>query len=209
MSGSIDRKWRRRTLKDLEVRDGDLVLDIASGTGDMALQAVTMARCEVVGIDLSKNMLRTARAKWRERGNGSPFPVLQGDAVRMPFRDGSFDKAMVAFGVRNMIDVNGFLAEAYRVLRPGGRLAVVELSVPRYPVIREATLLYLTRLMPLVVKAQRGDASSYRYLCDSILTFPPPATLGEMMRDQGFHVKVSREQTLGVCHIYILERGGP
>lgn len=207
MSGSIDRWWRKRTLREMGVRDGDLVLDIASGTGDMALQAASMARCEVVGVDLSKNMLRTARDKWRERRDDAPYPVLQGDAVRMPFKDGSFDKAMVAFGVRNMIDVDGFLAEAYRILRPGGRLAVVELSVPRYPLIREAVLLYLTRVMPFMVRLQSGDPSSYRYLCDSIVTFPSPQVLEGMMRAKGFRVIVSREQTLGVCHIYVLERG--
>lgn len=206
MSGSIDRRWRKRTLEMLDIRPGDRVLDIATGTGDMALQAMAKNTGDIVGIDLSRNMLRTALNKWRERRQDAPYPVLQGDALHTPFRDGSFDKAMVAFGVRNMIDIDGFLREVHRVLRPGGQLAVVELSIPRYPVIRESMLFYLTKVMPLVVRLQKGDASSYRYLCDSIITFPSPDVLKEKMMAAGFTPLTIKELTLGACHIYLLEK---
>jgi len=209
MSASIDRWWRKRTLEELGIREGDLVLDIATGTGDMALQAMAKVSCEVVGLDLSKNMLRTALNKWREKARGDPYSVLQGDALRMPFKDSSFDRAMVAFGIRNMADIDQFLGEVHRVLRPGGRLAVVEMSVPRFPVVREAFLFYLIRLMPLVVKMQMGDAPSYKYLCDSIITFPEPKVLEGMMEARGLRVLRSRELTLGACHIYLLEKGTP
>ncbi|MDW5562755.1 MAG: ubiquinone/menaquinone biosynthesis methyltransferase [Methanomassiliicoccus sp.] len=207
MSASIDRRWRKRTLEELDIQSGNRVLDIATGTGDMALQAVSMRRCEIVGLDLSKNMLKTALVKWREKFDDDPYPVLQGDALHMPFRDGTFDRAMVAFGIRNMVDIGQFLREVHRVLRPGGRLAVVEMSVPRLPVVREVFLFYLTKVMPLVVRMQKGDASSYRYLCDSIITFPAPKVLESMMEAQGLHVLRSIELTLGACHIYVLEKG--
>ena len=125
-------------------------------------------------------MLRTALDKWKAKVNEDPYSVLQGDALHMPFKDGSFDRAMVAFGIRNMVDIDHFLGEVHRVLRPGGRLAVVEMSVPRFPVVREVFLFYLTRVMPLAVRMQKGDASSYRYLCDSIITFPEPKVLEGM-----------------------------
>jgi demethylmenaquinone methyltransferase/2-methoxy-6-polyprenyl-1,4-benzoquinol methylase len=207
MSASIDRRWRKRTLKELDIQRGDRVLDIATGTGDMALQAISMEECDIVGLDLSKNMLRTALDKWKAKVNEDPYSVLQGDALHMPFQDGSFDRAMVAFGIRNMVDIDHFLGEVHRVLRPGGRLAVVEMSVPRFPVVREVFLFYLTRVMPLAVRMQKGDASSYRYLCDSIITFPEPKVLEGMMEARGLHVLRSVELTLGACHIYLLEKG--
>lgn len=207
MSASIDRWWRRETLMELDIQQGDRVLDIATGTGDMALQAISMKDCQIVGVDLSKNMLRTALDKWRAKVGEDPYSVLQGDALRMPFKDGSFDRAMVAFGIRNMVDIDRFLGEVHRILRPGGRLAVVEMSVPRFPVVKEAFLLYLTRVMPMVVRMQKGDASSYRYLCDSIITFPAPKVLEGMMEARGLQVLRSRELTLGACHIYVLEKG--
>jgi demethylmenaquinone methyltransferase/2-methoxy-6-polyprenyl-1,4-benzoquinol methylase len=207
MSASIDRRWRKRTLDELDIREGDKVLDIATGTGDMALQAISMRKCEIVGVDLSKNMLRTALDKWRARVKSDPYSVLQGDALHMPFKDGSFDRAMVAFGIRNMVDIDQFLGEVHRVLRPGGRLAVVEMSVPRFPVIREVFLFYLTRIMPLIVRLQKGDASSYRYLCDSIITFPAPKVLEGKMEARGLRVLRSMELTLGACHIYVTEKG--
>ncbi len=206
MSGSIDRRWRRRTLDILDVREGEKVLDIATGTGDMALQSMAAVRSDMVGLDLSRNMLLAALDKWRGRRDDPPYPVLQGDALRMPFRNGSFDKAMVAFGVRNMVDITGFLREVHRVLRPGGRLAVVELSIPRYPVVREGMLFYLTKVMPLVVRLQNGDDGSYRYLCESIITFPSPDVLTGMMTSVGFRVVSVTPLTLGACHIYLLEK---
>lgn len=206
MSGSIDRRWRRRTLEMLDIRPGDRVLDIATGTGDMALQAMARNGGDIVGIDLSRNMLRTALSKWRMRRRDAPYPVLQGDALNTPFKGGAFDKAMVAFGVRNMIDVDGFLREVHRILRPGGRLAVVELSIPRYPVIRQGMIFYLTKLMPLVVRLQKGDESSYRYLCDSIISFPSPEVLKVKMTEAGFTPLEIKELTLGACHIYLLEK---
>jgi demethylmenaquinone methyltransferase/2-methoxy-6-polyprenyl-1,4-benzoquinol methylase len=207
MSASIDRRWRKRTLEELDIHAEDRVLDIATGTGDMALQAISMQRCDIVGLDLSGNMLRTALDKWREKVDDDPYSVLQGDALRMPFQDGTFDRAMVAFGIRNMADIDQFLSEVNRVLRPGGRLAVVEMSVPRLPVVKELFLFYLTKVMPLVVRMQNGDASSYRYLCDSIITFPAPKALEGMMEARNLRVMRSIELTLGACHIYVLEKG--
>ncbi|HEY3421320.1 MAG TPA: ubiquinone/menaquinone biosynthesis methyltransferase [Methanomassiliicoccales archaeon] len=208
MSMSIDRIWRGQALDCLELKDGELVLDIATGTGDMAIQALTRADCSMVGIDLSRNMLEIAVSKWERKRLGSAFPAIQGNALLMPFREGTFDKAMVAFGIRNVPDVGGFLEEVNRVLRTGGRFAVLELSVPVCRITRPLYLTYLTQILPLIGSMQSGDLAAYRYLSDSILTFPTPVELEKTMVSKGFKVIRSISQTQGICHLYILEKEG-
>jgi demethylmenaquinone methyltransferase / 2-methoxy-6-polyprenyl-1,4-benzoquinol methylase len=206
MSMSIDRIWRGQALDCLELKDGEKVLDIATGTGDMAIQALSRADCSMVGIDLSRNMLLIAAEKWRKRRPRTSFPAVQGDALSMPFRDGTFDKAMVAFGIRNVQDVEAFLQEVNRVLRKGGRFAVLELSVPKCRITKPLVLTYLTEILPLIGSMQSGDLAAYQYLSDSILSFPPPEELEKTMISKGFKVVRSISQTQGICHLYILEK---
>lgn len=206
MSFSLDRRWRRRALEALEVQDGDLVLDVATGTGDMALLAASRCRCRVVGVDLSRSMMLSAVRKWSEVARGAEFEPVQGDAAALPFKDGAFDQAMAVFGVRNMADVGAFLSEARRVLGPGGRLVILELSVPRLPVVRQVFLLYLARALPLLARMMGGDRAAYRYLADSIITFPSPDRIESLMRDSGFRLLSSEDLTLGSCHLYVAER---
>ena len=206
MSMSIDRIWRGQALDCLELKDGELVLDIATGTGDMAIQAMTRADCSMVGLDLSKNMLQIALEKWARKGREAPFPAVQGDALAMPFQEGTFDKAMVAFGIRNVQDVGAFLSEVHRVMKRGGRFAVLELSVPVCRVTRPLYLTYLTQILPLVGSMQSGDLAAYQYLSDSILSFPVPEELERTMVSKGFKVVRSISQTQGICHLYVLEK---
>jgi demethylmenaquinone methyltransferase/2-methoxy-6-polyprenyl-1,4-benzoquinol methylase len=208
MSMSIDRIWRGQALDCLELKDGELVLDIATGTGDMAIQALTRADCSMIGIDLSRNMLEIAVQKWERKGPGYAFPAVQGNALSMPFREGTFDKAMVAFGIRNVQDVGAFLAEVNRVMKKGGRFAVLELSVPVCRITRPLYLTYLTQILPLIGSMQSGDLAAYRYLSDSILSFPTPEELEKTMASKGFKVLRSISQTQGICHLYVLEKEG-
>lgn len=204
LSLSVDVGWRERTLEELGVEGRDRLLDIATGTGDLAILARSKG-CPAVGVDLSRGMLKEAARKW-ERAFGDRYPAVQGDALHMPFPDGSFDKAMVAFGIRNMPDLGAFLEEARRVLREEGRLAVLEFSVPAYPVVRQAYLLYLTRVLPFIGGLQSGDRDAYRYLSESIRAFPSPRSLELLFEQHRFRVVRSTALTLGICHLYVLEK---
>ena len=208
MSMSIDRIWRSQALDQLDLKDGEMVLDIATGTGDMAIQALSRADCSMVGIDLSRNMLKIAVEKWGRKGPGTTFPAVQGDALSMPFKTGSFDKAIVAFGIRNVQDVGAFLAEVNRVMKKGGRFAVLELSVPICRITKPLYLTYLTQILPLIGSMQSGDLAAYRYLSDSILSFPIPEELEKIMVSKGFKLVRSISQTQGICHLYVLEKEG-
>ncbi len=205
LSMSIDLGWRERMIEELEVGEGDTVLDIATGTGDMAILARSRTDCSVVGVDLSRNMLGQATLKWARRF-GEGYQAMQGDALYLPLRDASFDKAMVAFGVRNMADIPAFIREVGRVLKPQGRLAILEFSLPPYPVVREAYLVYLTRVLPFIGGLQSGNRSAYQYLSASIQRFPSPESLTSLIQDQGFQVRRSISLSMGICHLYIIER---
>lgn len=202
----IDQIWRRRTVSVLSIRDGQYVLDIATGTADMALEAARQTDCRVAGIDLSEEMLAVARRK-----NGqSPFPgrcfFLQGDGTRTPFRDGSFHHAMISFGIRNVQDMDSLFRETLRVLKPGGRFAILEFSLPETPVIREFYLFYFRRILPLIGAAIAGKKEPYFYLRDSVLDFEPPKALEQRILRNGFRLAVSRPFTFGICHLYVAQK---
>ena len=207
LSMSIDVGWRRRTLEELELREEHIVLDIATGTGDLAIAAHRDSGCAMIGLDLSRGMMSEARDKW-EAAFGDRYEVVQGDALMMPLIDGRADRAMVAFGIRNMPDIGAFLDETRRVLRDGGRLAVLELSVPQNRVFRPIYLFYLSRVLPTVGGWRSGKKEAYRYLSDSIQNLPTPQALEALYEKHGFKVLRSIPLTMGICHLYVLEKGG-
>lgn len=206
LSMSIDVRWRERMMDELGPRQGENVLDIATGTGDMAVLARSRTGCSVVGVDLSRNMLGVAVQKWRNRFEDDSYPAIQGDALHLPLKDDSFDKAMVSFGIRNMTDIGGFLDEMRRVLRPRGRLAILEFSIPRFPLVRQLYLAYLTKVLPFIGGLQSGNRSAYKYLSASIQRFPSPESMESLFQQKGFKVERSLPQTLGVCHLYVIEK---
>ncbi len=206
LSMSVDVGWRRRTLEELELGKDDTVLDIATGTGDLAIAARQASGCTVIGLDLSRGMMSEAMDKW-ERAFGDHFQVVQGDALMMPLIDGRADRAMVAFGIRNMPNIGAFLDETRRVLRNGGRLAILELSVPQNRLFRPIYLFYLTRVLPTIGGWRSGKKEAYRYLSDSIQNLPEPQALEALYRVHGFRVLRSIPLTMGICHLYVLEKG--
>ncbi len=177
MTLGLDRRWRRAAAEAV-VRDGDRVLDACCGTGDLALAAKEAGAGPVTGLDFSPRMLERARAKSRE------IEWVQGDLLALQFEDASFDAATVGFGVRNLEDLERGLAELRRVLRPGGRLAILEITQPR-GLLAPFYRLWFDRLVPLLGKLLPGG-SAYTYLPASVRRFPGPEELGELLRAAGF-----------------------
>jgi demethylmenaquinone methyltransferase/2-methoxy-6-polyprenyl-1,4-benzoquinol methylase len=176
MTAGLDQRWRRLTA-GAAVRPGDRVLDACCGTGDLAVADVR-AGGRVVGLDFSEGMLERARRKTAE------VEWVRGDLLELPFGDGSFDAVTVGFGVRNVADLERALRELRRVLRPGGRLGILEITTPRGP-LRLFYRLWFDRIVPILGKLLRGG-SAYTYLPASVRRFPGPDDLAALLREAGF-----------------------
>ena len=176
MTAGLDVRWRRFTA-EAAVRPGDIVLDAACGTGDLAIADRAAGAGAVTGLDFSERMLERARRK-------APLDWVQGDMLALPFADASFDAATVGFGVRNVADLELALRELRRVLRPGGRLAILEITQPR-GVLRPFFSLWFDRVVPLLGKVLPGG-SAYTYLPQSVRRFPDANRLAALLRESGF-----------------------
>lgn len=190
MTGGRDVAWRDLTVRRAlagYARGTARVLDVATGTGDLALAFAGAGAGEVVGLDLSEPMLREAAAKARDRGGAARrVSWIAGDALHLPFADGRFDACTVSFGLRNMPDYAAALAEMARVLRPGGRFYCLELTPLRMPVVRTAFDVYFSRVVPVLGGILSGDYDAYRYLPMSVAAFPDARSLATLMHDAGF-----------------------
>lgn len=203
LSLGIDRRWRRRAIERLgwERRPGGIYLDACAGTFDLslALTGEEGFRGRVVATDFAVPML----AEGREKVTGHPIVPVGGDALGLPFSDRTFDGATVGFGVRNLADLDLGLHELFRVLRPGGRLVVLEFTLPPNPLVRGPYLLYFTRILPLVGRIVSGHPWAYSYLPASVRAFPGPSALGERLRTAGFGEVEWSLLTLGIAAIHV------
>jgi ubiquinone/menaquinone biosynthesis methyltransferase len=184
MSAGLHHRWRSRAVEMAQVGPGSRALDVCCGTGDLALElkrAVGQGG-EVVALDFSEPMLEIAQRKSRE--SGLPVRYVQGNALELPFEDGGFDAATVGFGVRNVVDLPRGIAELRRVVRPGGRVAVLEITTPERPPLSWFYALWFDRVVPLL-GAVAGDRDAYSYLPESVRRFPPAAGLAKLMHDAG------------------------
>jgi demethylmenaquinone methyltransferase/2-methoxy-6-polyprenyl-1,4-benzoquinol methylase len=195
MTAGLDRRWRRATVDEV-VRPGDRTLDACCGTGDLAIAARTRG-ADVVGLDFSPAMLEHARRK------APQLELVEGDMLALPFADGSFDSATVGFGVRNVADLAAGLRELRRVLRPGGRLGILEITTPRgrlAPFYR----VWFDRVVPLLGKALPGG-SAYAYLPASVRRFPDVEALAELLDDCGFAAIRYRTIAGGIVALHVAE----
>jgi demethylmenaquinone methyltransferase/2-methoxy-6-polyprenyl-1,4-benzoquinol methylase len=200
MTGWQDKRWRRRTVRAALDEGATAVLDVATGTGDLALALAEGGASRVVGLDFAPPMIARAEAK-RQGRSGVDFLVA--DAMRMPFAAGTFDACTIAFGLRNMPDYRRALLEMGRVLRPGGRLVCLELTPFRAPVLGWLFSAYFARVVPLIGRWLTGDRNAYRYLPSSVAAFPDATTLRELMLATGF-VQVEIEKVgAGTVAIHI------
>ncbi len=204
LSFGTDILWRKRAVRLL--RDGlagppDRLLDVATGTGDLAIEALSLGG-SVVGIDISDGMLEGGRAKVREQGLADRLELVQADAADLPFDDDSFDGAFVAFGVRNFEDLQAGLRDIRRVLRPGAPLVVLETSQPTAFPFKQGYQVYARHIMPRVGKALSGNTEAYEYLPESAREFPyGDAFIRELMA-AGYTDCVAKPQTFGVASLY-------
>ncbi len=203
LSLGIDQRWRKRTARALELRENARVLDLATGTGDLALEIVRQQpSAHVIGVDPSLKMLEVGREKVARRGAGERIELQVGDAEALPFGDGEFDGVCIAFGIRNVPDRARALREMARVTRPGGRVAVLELSEPNGGLLAPFARFHVHTVVP-ALGALLSGAREYRYLQRSIAAFPPAATFAQMMSESGLEVLAVNPLTFGVCHLYV------
>lgn len=202
-----DKAWRRKAVRFAGVTQSDRVLDVACGTGDLTLEFAAARPASVTGLDFTAAMLEIARAKAARAAHRfrSPKPeFVQGDAMNLPFADASFDIVSIAFGIRNVADPARALREFRRVLRPGGRLVVLEFTTPPSRVIRIVNDLYTCRIMPFTASwIARDRSGAYRYLPKSVAAFPSASAFAEMVAAAGFDPPRLTPLTFGVCTVYV------
>ena len=208
LSGGLDQRWRARAVRALDLQPGDTLLDLCTGTADVAIAAAGARRPagRIVGVDFSHEMLRLGLDKIRRRGLTGTISLARGDAMRLPLADRSADAAVISFGIRNVQRPEEALAELARVLRPGGRLAVLEFGLPASPMVRSAYLWYSNRLLPAIGRLISRHASAYEYLPESVSRFPPPEAFGRLLQGHGFpHVTIV-PLTLGIVYLYVARK---
>ncbi len=200
-----DVRWRRFVARSLRLGAGARVLDVATGTGDLALAVAGLPQKPlVVGLDLVPSMLGPAQKK--QRASGARLALLAGDGTRLPFADATFDAVTIAFGIRNIPRRVAAMAEMRRVLKPGGRLYVLEFTAPQGRLVRAMYLRYLSRLLPWLGGMVSGDQASYRYLAETILEFPAPADFRREMAQAGLITPRSHALTRGIAWVHVAEK---
>ena len=203
MTMGIDIWWRRLAVKRLKRLRPAAILDVATGTGDFAIQLHnSLHPSHITGIDLSQGMLDEARRKVKGKGLDGAISFEQGDCMALPMQDCTFDAVTVAFGVRNFEHLQQGYEEMARVLKPGGMLCVLELSTPRNRVIRWFYDLYTLHIIPAIGGLKSGDKSAYRYLPQSIAAVPQGDDMLQLMRNAGLRDTCCKRLTLGTCTIY-------
>ena len=204
LSLGVDRRWRRLAVAETVPSTGGRFLDVATGTADMALEILRQKGpgASVAGVDLSMEMIRVGREKCARTGRRRRVAFVRAPGESLPFRDGAFDSACVAFGIRNVIDRERGLREMCRVVRRGGRVVVLEFSTPPGAVFGPLYRFYFRSVLPRIGGIfSRGSA--YAYLPESVLAFPDPPAFGEMMRTAGCSSVTRRPLTFGIVTLYV------
>jgi len=209
LSVGLDQRWRARAIRELAFTGTEDVLDMCTGTADLAIKAVTMGGGQarsVVGVDFAGEMLKLGLGKVRKAGLGSRIHLVRGDATNVPLPDASFDAAMVAFGIRNVHNYEAGLREFARVLKPGGRLAVLEFGKPQVPGIKQGYEWYFKYLLPVIGRMGSKHHEAYSYLPASVDQFPAPDVFANMLKNHGFATVRTVSLTLGTVYLYIATR---
>ncbi len=204
LSGRRDVAWRKRLVASLPEKPDLEMLDLATGTGDVLLSSCKL-RTNIqfgVGLDPAGNMLAIARQKKSAANLESAISFVRGDALRLPFASNSFDAITIAFGIRNIPDVTRSLQEMHRILKPGGKVLILEFSLPKNSVLRFGYLVYFRYILPLIGSFISGDAGAYRYLNQTVETFPYGQAFCTLMEQAGFQEIRAEPLTMGIATLY-------
>ncbi len=202
ISFGIDIKWRKKVVSIVGKQNPDTILDIATGTGDLAINLAKTNASKIVGFDISPGMLEIGKQKIAKKKLNNKIEMVLGDSEKMPFTDNSFDAITVAFGVRNFENLEKGLTEILRVLKPNGTFVILETSVPAKTPYKQGYKFYTKRILPLIGKLFSRDKVAYSYLCESASVFPYGEALNNILRKIGFINAEALPQTFGVATIY-------
>lgn len=207
LSLGIDTIWRKKAVALLKRKKPKTILDVATGTADLALETARQIKPEkIIGVDISTQMLNIGKEKIRKKGWSEYIDLREGDSENLPFQDNTFDALTVAFGVRNFENLEVGLSEMRRVLKPGGLLVVLEFSKPRIFPFRQIFNAYFKYILPLVGRITSKDPKAYRYLYESVQAFPEGERFLSILTKLGYKSSQCRPLTLGVCSIYSAEK---
>jgi demethylmenaquinone methyltransferase/2-methoxy-6-polyprenyl-1,4-benzoquinol methylase len=203
LSVGVDVYWRRRAMRELKALKPKLVLDVATGTGDLAIQAIKSLNPEkLIGVDISDGMMEIGRKKIEKRGLSKKIELRKGDSENLPFEENKFDAVIVAFGVRNFENLEKGLAEMLRVLKPGGKVVVLEFSKPDKFPFKQFYGLYFRYVVPIVGRMVSKDKAAYDYLPESVHAFPRGKTFTNILDRLGYKNTACKPLTFGISSIY-------
>lgn len=207
LSLGIDVSWRKKAIAELDPAQHRRILDVATGTADVAiLTAKTLPDTQITGLDLSSEMLKVGDGKIRKNNLEDRIELLQGDSENLPFEDNSFDALTVAFGVRNYENLERGLREMRRVLRPEGKLVVLEFSRPRRFPFKQLFNFYFANILPTIGRMRSKDPRAYRYLYESVQAFPDGEDFLRILRETGYNSTRCKVLTLGISSIYTAQK---
>jgi demethylmenaquinone methyltransferase/2-methoxy-6-polyprenyl-1,4-benzoquinol methylase len=203
LSAGIDKSWRKKAIQSFQNDRPQILLDVATGTGDMAIMAAKLLKpSNIIGIDISENMLEAGRKKIQKEKIGTKIDLYSGDGETINFGEDTFDGVMVAFGVRNFENLEKGLSEIFRVLKPGAQLVVLEFSKPRLPVIKQLYNLYMGVVAPQMAKWFNQNKKAYQYLNESAKAFPDRQNFIDILKQTGYSNTECKPLSLGICCIY-------
>lgn len=202
LSLGIDVRWRKRAIASLKIIKPKCILDVATGTGDLAIESLRLNPQKVIGVDISSGMLSVAREKMRKLGVGSTVELSEADSENLPFEENKFDAVTVAFGVRNFENLEAGLLEMKRVLRPGGKIVILEFSRPaRFP-MKQLYHFYFRFILPKIGRLFSKDRAAYTYLPESVKAFPDGKKFTDILMRLGYNNTTCEPLTFGISSLY-------
>ena len=206
LSMGIDITWRKKAIKIIGKKNPKAILDVATGTGDFAIEAKSLNPDRIVGLDISGEMLNVGRVKIEKKGLSSLIEMVQADSEAMPFADNTFDAITVGFGVRNFAHLEVGLGEMLRVLKPGGQVAIIEISQPEKFPIKQVYNIYFKHVLPTVGKLVSKDARAYTYLPESVTHFAQGQEFADILTKVGYKNATSTPLTFGTASLYVASK---